>query len=160
MGQLGLQLHVLLEIMELFLLHVNLAEAQLVREATLALRPAMYTGQMEIIQKTCWIPLIDDNYVEGTESINVTLINPTGGAIVGSSSTTHISIIDNEPCSGANVVFDGVVFQSGKTISCSGSNSVSARDTIIQNGANVHITAPVITLQDGFHAYPGFTAKQ
>ena len=46
-------------------------------------------------QKTISIPLIDDGHVEGNQSFNVILSNPTGAAL-GSLGTTTVTIQDND----------------------------------------------------------------
>lgn len=46
--------------------------------------------------KTFSVPIVDDLYVEGNETINLTLSNPTGGAFLGSPFTSVITILDND----------------------------------------------------------------
>ncbi|MFB2880165.1 choice-of-anchor D domain-containing protein [Floridanema aerugineum] len=46
--------------------------------------------------KTIDIPIVDDSLIEGTETLNLTLCDCTGGATVGEQSTAVLSIIDNE----------------------------------------------------------------
>jgi hypothetical protein len=46
--------------------------------------------------KTFTVSPIDDAVVEGTEYVNVTLTNATGGATIGSPSTAQVLITDNE----------------------------------------------------------------
>ncbi|MGQ4648344.1 Calx-beta domain-containing protein [Lyngbya aestuarii] len=47
-------------------------------------------------QKTVAIPLVDDNLVEASETINLSLNNPTGGATLGSQQTAVLTIVDND----------------------------------------------------------------
>ncbi|HAX75110.1 MAG TPA: hypothetical protein DCY88_04545, partial [Cyanobacteria bacterium UBA11372] len=46
--------------------------------------------------KTVVIPINDDLLVEGTETVNLTLFNPTGGATIGTQNTATLSILDND----------------------------------------------------------------
>ena len=46
--------------------------------------------------KTFIIPVINDTTVEGNETINLTLSNPTGGAALGAQNTALVTISDND----------------------------------------------------------------
>ncbi|MCT7958469.1 Calx-beta domain-containing protein [Laspinema palackyanum] len=46
--------------------------------------------------KTIEVPIIDDPQIEGTGTVSLTLINPTGGAILGTQKTANLDILDNE----------------------------------------------------------------
>jgi len=46
--------------------------------------------------KTFSISLVDDLYVEGNETINLSLSNPSGGAFVGSPNLAALTIVDND----------------------------------------------------------------
>ncbi|MBD2185492.1 beta strand repeat-containing protein [Aerosakkonema funiforme] len=46
--------------------------------------------------KTITIPVVDDTLVEGNETINLTLTNPTGGATIGTQGTATLTVIDND----------------------------------------------------------------
>jgi uncharacterized repeat protein (TIGR01451 family) len=47
--------------------------------------------------QTFTVPIIDDTTSEGTETVNLALSGPTGGATLGSQSTAVLLILDNEP---------------------------------------------------------------
>jgi uncharacterized repeat protein (TIGR02543 family) len=53
-------------------------------------------GNGDTSTKTITIPIIDDSTYEGNETFAVTLSNATGGASIGSPSTTTVTIIDDE----------------------------------------------------------------
>ncbi|MEA5578075.1 Calx-beta domain-containing protein [Anabaena sp. UHCC 0451] len=55
------------------------------------------TGQAVII------PIVDDSLVEGNETVNLTLSNPTGGATLGTQSTATLTIVDNDNPSTINL---------------------------------------------------------
>jgi ELWxxDGT repeat protein len=46
--------------------------------------------------KTVTIPIVDDNLIEGNETVNLSLANPTGGAVLGSQKTATLAIVDND----------------------------------------------------------------
>jgi Calx-beta domain len=46
--------------------------------------------------KTVTIPIINDTLVEGTETINLSLTNPTGGATIGNQNTAVVAIADDD----------------------------------------------------------------
>jgi len=46
--------------------------------------------------KTFTIPINDDLFVEGNETINVSLTNPSGGNFLGSPNTATVTIVDND----------------------------------------------------------------
>jgi hypothetical protein len=46
--------------------------------------------------KTVTIPIIDDNNFENTETLQLTLANPTNGATIGTQNSAIVSIIDND----------------------------------------------------------------
>ncbi|HEY0098816.1 MAG TPA: FG-GAP-like repeat-containing protein [Pyrinomonadaceae bacterium] len=60
--------------------------------------------------KTVNVPLVDDAHVEGTETVQVKLLNPTGG-VLGTRSTATLTIIDNDTTAGRpNPIFSTPFF--------------------------------------------------
>src|SRR5207302_4902878 len=53
--------------------------------------------------KTVSVLIINDSYLEGPETFNVSLTNPTGASL-GSPSTATVTIIDNDTSTGANPI--------------------------------------------------------
>jgi poly(3-hydroxybutyrate) depolymerase len=47
--------------------------------------------------KVLLVPIVNDGVKESTETFRVTLSNPTGGAVLGSHTTTSVTILDNDP---------------------------------------------------------------
>jgi len=60
--------------------------------------------------KTVMILINQDSYVEGPETFNVALVNPTGGAVLGSPSTTAVTIIDDPTEPPTNAIDDAANF--------------------------------------------------
>lgn len=46
--------------------------------------------------KTVTIPIVDDSLVEPSETVNLSLSNPTGGATLGTQTTATLTILDND----------------------------------------------------------------
>lgn len=44
------------------------------------------------------VSIINDSVVEGNETINLTLSNPTGGSVIGTPGTAILNIVDNDIC--------------------------------------------------------------
>jgi Calx-beta domain len=62
--------------------------------------------------KTISIPIVDDTYLEGTESLFINLRHPTGGAVLGTNQRATISITDNsnEVAGATNPIDDQTFF--------------------------------------------------
>lgn len=52
--------------------------------------------------KTFTVPIIDDGDIEGSESVGLSLMNPDGGATLGTPSTSTLTIADNDVASNIN----------------------------------------------------------
>ena len=48
------------------------------------------------VSKTVTVPIIDDSNNEANETINLSLVNPTGGATLGNQNTALLTIVDND----------------------------------------------------------------
>lgn len=46
--------------------------------------------------KVVTVPIVDDTLVEPTETVNLSLVNPTGGATIGTQNTAILNILDND----------------------------------------------------------------
>jgi aldose sugar dehydrogenase len=46
--------------------------------------------------KTFYVPIVDDLFVEGNETVKLSLSNPAGGAFLGSPNTATLTIVDND----------------------------------------------------------------
>jgi CSLREA domain-containing protein len=60
--------------------------------------------------KTFDVLLTDDAFVEGGETVNLALTNPTGGAVLVGNSSTVLTINDNDSAPGANPIDDSTFF--------------------------------------------------
>jgi uncharacterized repeat protein (TIGR01451 family) len=60
--------------------------------------------------KTFTVPIVDDLYVEGNESLNLTLSKAAGGAFSGSPSTVALTILDNDTATPTTNPLDGAQF--------------------------------------------------
>ena len=56
--------------------------------------------------KTFNVLITQDSYVEGTESLQLFLSNPTGGAVLGAQSTSTLQILDDVPETTTNPILD------------------------------------------------------
>jgi aldose sugar dehydrogenase len=60
--------------------------------------------------KTFTIPLVDDAYVEGNETVNLTLSKPTGGVFLGAPFSSSLTIADNDVSAPVGNPIDGSDF--------------------------------------------------
>jgi hypothetical protein len=62
--------------------------------------------------KTVTIPIINDTVYEPTETVNLTLSNPTGGATLGTQKTATLNIVDNDAIPGT-IQFSNTAYSTG-----------------------------------------------
>ncbi|MEW8158965.1 MAG: Calx-beta domain-containing protein [Candidatus Thiodiazotropha endolucinida] len=98
----------------------------------------------EVIQN-CRIPIVDDSSYENDETLLVTLSSPTNGAVLGTTSSTTVTIEDNDPVPAAgSLQFDQTSYQlteSGSTASITVSRSGGSSGSVNVDYATVDGTA-------------------
>ncbi|MDB9426220.1 CARDB domain-containing protein, partial [Microcystis aeruginosa CS-564/01] len=97
--------------------------------------------------KTVTIPLINDSIYEPTETVNLTLSNPTGGATLGTQQTAILTIIDNDAVSGV------IQFSNGTYSINENGTPVTAVTLTRSNGSDGAVSA-TINLTNGSATAP------
>ncbi|MDJ0502336.1 MAG: Calx-beta domain-containing protein, partial [Nostocales cyanobacterium LE14-WE4] len=95
--------------------------------------------------KIVTVPIIDDSIYEPTENINLTLINPTGGATLGTQKTAILRILDNDPTNNIVLLKDDFNTENGgigKLNYTSLANWNVARGSIDLIGNSFHVNVP------------------
>jgi hypothetical protein len=79
--------------------------------------------------KTVTIPIVNDSLIEGNETVNLTLSNPTGAAILDTQTTATFTIIDNDPTITINdlQVIEGQTSNAVLTVTLNSSSSQTVK---------------------------------
>ncbi|MEG4323454.1 MULTISPECIES: Calx-beta domain-containing protein [unclassified Microcoleus] len=121
-----------------------------------ATAPGDYTGTPIAVNfaagdtapKTITIPIVDDTLVEGTETVNLTLANPTGGATIGTQGTATLSIVDNDTLPPSSLQF------SAPTFSVNEDGTTSAAVTVTRTGSSTAAVSATVNLANGSATAP------
>ncbi|HAX75109.1 MAG TPA: aggregation factor core protein MAFp3, isoform C, partial [Cyanobacteria bacterium UBA11372] len=89
--------------------------------------------------KTLVIPINNDTLVEATETVNLTLTNPTGGATIGAENTATLNILDND----STIQFSSPVF------SVNEDGTPIAAVTVTRTGDTTTAAAATVNLTNG-----------
>ncbi len=89
--------------------------------------------------KTITIPIVNDTLVEPTETVNLTLASPTGGATIGAQGTATFNIIDN----------DSILQFSAPTFSVNENGTPIAAVTVTRTGSSTGAVSATVNLADG-----------
>ncbi len=121
-----------------------------------ATAPGDYTGTAipvnfadgDTAPKTITIPIVDDTLVEGTETVNLTLASPTGGATIGTQGTATLSIIDNDTLPPSSLQFSAPTFRINE-------NGIPiAAVTVTRTGSSTGAVSATVSLADGTATAP------
>ena len=92
--------------------------------------------------KNVTIPIIDDNVYEPTETVNLALSNPTGGATLGTQQTAVLNIIDNDAVPGV------IQFSNANYSVNEDGTPVTAVTLTRTNGSNGEVSATINLTND------------
>ncbi|MEG3939379.1 Calx-beta domain-containing protein [Microcoleus sp. S36b_A3] len=94
--------------------------------------------------KTIDIPIVNDTLFEGNETVNLSLINPTGNATIGTQSTAVTTIVDN----------DSTLQFSSPTFSVNEDGTPIAAVTVTRTGVTSGTVSATVSLTDGTATAP------
>jgi len=125
---------------------VNLANGSATAPADYANTPILVNfGAGDSAPKTINIPIVNDTLVEPTETVNLSLVNPTGGATIGTQGTASLSIIDN----------DSSLQFSGSSFSVNEDGTPITTVTVTRTGSTAGAVSATVSLADGTAIAPG-----
>jgi len=102
--------------------------------------------------KTIVVPIVDDTLVEGNETVNLSLTNPTGTSRVslGTQSTATLNIVDND-----TPVPVGTLQFSAPTFSVNEDGTPVAAVTVTRTGSSTAAASATVNLTNGTAVAPG-----
>jgi lysophospholipase L1-like esterase len=118
-----------------------------------AVAPGDYDNTLQTItfadgetSRVVTIPIVDDGDVEGDETVNLALTNPTGGATLDTLSSAMLTILDND--APGEIVFDTDSYTVNE-------DGITASITLVRTGGNAGAVSVDLTLTDGSAVAPG-----
>nr|NCQ85347.1 hypothetical protein [Microcystis aeruginosa W13-18] len=96
--------------------------------------------------KTVNIPIIDDSVLETTETINLSLSNPSNGVTIGSQNSAIVNIIDNDFKPTLTVNITGEQVTEGNTIQGTITRNTDTNEPLTANSVNFNLNAVDDTL--------------
>jgi RHS repeat-associated protein len=95
--------------------------------------------------KTVVIPIVNDTLLESTETLNLVLSNPTGGATLGTQNTATLTVVDDD----MELAF------SAPTFSVNEDGNAIAAVTVTRTGRSTGEVGAILTLANGTATSPG-----
>ncbi len=95
--------------------------------------------------KTVVVPIINDTLLESTETLNLVLSNPTGGATLGIQNTATLTVVDDD----VELAF------SASTFSINENGNAIAAVTVTRTGGSTGEVGAILTLANGSATAPG-----
>ncbi|MCW6050661.1 Calx-beta domain-containing protein [Microcoleus sp. A2-C5] len=97
--------------------------------------------------KTIVVPIVDDTLVEGNETVNLSLTNPTG-ATIGTQGTASLSIVDNDTLPTSTLQFSAPTFRINEN------GTPIAAVTVTRTGSSAAAVSATVSLADGTAVAP------
>jgi Ca2+-binding RTX toxin-like protein len=95
--------------------------------------------------KTVVIPIVNDTLLESTETLNLVLSNPTGGATLGTQNTATLTVVDD----------DVALAFSAPTFSVNENGNAITAVTVTRTGRSTGEVGAILTLANGTATSPG-----
>jgi len=98
--------------------------------------------------QTVSIPVVNDTLIEANETINLTLSNPSSSAVLGTQTTSVLTIVDNDTKPGA------IQFADSEFLVGEDGNAISAI-LLVRTGGNNGVVGATLTPSNGTATSPG-----